>query len=360
MADLLREALERLLDRQDLTRAEARALLGTMFSGASGAAAAPARDAQIAAILAALATKGEAVEEIVGFAEAMRAAVADIGLHGHVPTWVDLCGTGGRARNIFNISTAASFAVAGAGLAVAKHGNRTSTSFCGSADVLDAVGVNLTFPAERLGSCLLTTGIVFLYAPLLHPAMRHVMPARRALQVRTIFNLLGPLTNPAGARSQVLGVPFAPLVPKLAQALLALGTVHSFVVHSQDGLGEFSTTGLNEVAEIRDNRIHHFLLDARDLGLRRIPASALACDSKEEAVATLHRVLAGEAGPHSDIVRLNAAAALVAGGRASDWEEGMEMARAALETGAARRKLEALVQFTAEGEPVHRAAGVPD
>jgi len=350
MADLLREALERLLDRQELTRAEARALLGAIFADVGDAAATPARDAQIAGILAALATKGETVDEIVGFAEAMRAAVADIGLRGKSPSWVDLCGTGGRARNIFNISTVASFAVAGAGLAVAKHGNRSSTSVCGSADVLDAAGVNLSFPAERLGSCLLSTGIVFLYAPLLHPAMRRVMPARRALQVRTVFNLLGPLTNPAGAGSQVLGVPFAPLVPKLAQALLALGTTHSFVVYSEDGLGEFSTTALNQVAEIRDNRVHQFLLDARDLGLPRVPASALACRSREEALAALQRVLAGEAGPHADIVALNAAAALRAGGLASDWAEGLAMARAALASGAAQQKLEALVQFTAAGQ----------
>ncbi|HUX68793.1 MAG TPA: anthranilate phosphoribosyltransferase [Terriglobales bacterium] len=359
MADLLREALEQLLDRQDLTRAQARTLLGTILAGTSDAGAAQARDVQIAGILAALATKGETVDEIVGFAEAMRAAVADIGLKGHAPAWVDLCGTGGRARNLFNISTAASFAVAGAGLAVAKHGNRTSTSACGSADVLEAVGVNLAFPPERLGSCLLTTGVVFLYAPLLHPSMRQVMPARRALQVRTIFNLLGPLTNPAGARSQVLGVPFAPLVPKLAQALLALGTVHSFVVHSQDGLGEFSTTALNEVAEIRDNQIRHFQLDARDLGLRRAPASAFACDSRAEAVAALHRVLAGEAGAQADIVGLNAAAALVAGGHASGWDDGLAKARLALTTGRARRKLEALVQFTAAGPAGRPAAHGP-
>lgn len=347
MPDLLREALERLTARRDLTQAEARALLTEVFAldNDTGADAA-SRHLQIAAILAALATKGETVDEIVGFAEAMRAAVVSIGLDGQTPNCVDTCGTGGGARHLFNVSTAAALAAAGAGVAVAKHGNRTSTGVCGSADILEAVGVNLNLPAGRLGPCLLATGIAFLYAPLLHFATRAVMPARRALKIRTVFNLLGPLTNPAGARAQVVGVPVAELAPKLAEALLALGTAHSFVVHSQDGLGEFSTTARNQVYEVRAGRVREFTLDARQLGLPPATIEQLSCHNATEAVAAFRAVLSGAPGPHHNMVCLNAAAALVAAGAVADFAEGITRARQALTSGAAQAKLEALVAYT--------------
>jgi anthranilate phosphoribosyltransferase len=380
---MLQQALELVLAGHDLSRAQARVTLEAIFAAPPEGEADPARerlglpfldalplvglrpgfasrqrapaplrapascrDMQIAALLGGLAAKGETVEEIVGFAEAMRAAVADIGLNGQPRNSVDTCGTGGSGRRVFNISTAAAFAAAGAGIAVAKHGNRSSTSVCGSADVLEAAGVNLAFPAERLGPCLQETGIAFLFAPLLHPAMRQVMPARRALRVRTIFNLLGPLTNPAGAPTQVVGVASPGVAAKLAAALLALGTRHSFVVYGADGLGEFSTAALNQVLEIHEGQIREFTLDARELGLRRPAPEELRCESQEDAVAGLQRVLAGERGACREIVCLNAAAALTAGGQAADLRQGIAMAEAALDSGAARGKLQALVAYT--------------
>jgi anthranilate phosphoribosyltransferase len=339
------EALRRLTAREHLSREQARRLLQEIFAG-------HASEAAIAGVLVALAMKGETVDEIVGFAEAMRAAVVDIGLDqgkgAGAGAYVDTCGTGGSARNCFNISTAAAFVAAGAGAAVAKHGNRTNTSVSGSADVLEACGVNLALPAERLGPCLRAIGVVFLYAPLLHGAMHRVIPARRALGIRTIFNLLGPLTNPAGARAQVVGVPSAGLIPVMAEALLRLGTRHSFVVRSEDGLGEFSTTATTWVAEIQHGEIREYRLDARKLGLPRAQIADLTCSSREDAAAALAAVLEGEAGARRDITCLNAAAALVAAGRASDMDQGLELARAAIDSGAAREKLAALVRYTNE------------
>lgn len=345
-----REALRRLTARENLSREQARDLLEEMFAGHSS-------EAEIAGVLVGLAMKGESVDEIVGFAEAMRAAVADIGLEAGAGDYVDTCGTGGSARNCFNISTAAAFVAAGAGAAVAKHGNRTNASVSGSADVLEAAGVNLAFPAERLGACLRETGIVFLYAPLLHKAMHHVMPARRALGIRTIFNLVGPLTNPAGAQAQIVGVPSTMLIPVMAEALKRLGTRHSFVVRSEDGLGEFSTTAINWVAEVRGGEVREYRLDARKLGLARIQATELTCKSRGEAAAALIAVLEGQPGARRDIVCLNAAAALVAAERAQNLDAGLEMARAAIDSGAARAKLAALVSYTNSRETVETSAG---
>lgn len=345
---MLRETLERLWARQDLSREEARAVLAGIFAGDAG-------DAAIAGLLAALAVKGETAGELVGFAEAMRQQMVPIGRAGRGPC-VDTCGTGG-GRHIFNVSTAAALAAAGAGATVAKHGNRSSTSFSGSADVLEALGVDLACPAEKLGRCLEQTGIAFLFAPLLHPAMRKVMPARRALQVRTIFNLLGPLTNPAGAEAQVIGVPAAGWIPVMAEALAVLGTGHSFVVHSRDGLGELSISAPTDAAEIRSGVVRRFTLDAAEVGIERARPEALACGSLAESVGTLRRVLAGEPGPPQDMVALNAAAALVAAGAAGDFREGLERARLALRSGAAQAKLEALARFTRAEAQAAVAAG---
>lgn len=336
---MITEALQRLAARQNLSRPEARALLQAIFAGEG-------EDAQIAGLLMALAVKGETVEEIVGLAEAMRAAATDLGLEGQGRQAVDTCGTGGSLRHVFNVSTAAAFVAAGAGQWVAKHGNRTSTSVCGSADVLEAAGVDLAFPAERLGRCLRDNGIVFLFAPLLHSAMRRVMPARGALKVRTVFNILGPLTNPAGAGAQVVGVSSMDLLPIMAEALAELGTAHSYVVRSLDGLGEFSTTSPNEVAEVMGGKVRRFQLDAGELGLARATLDAFSCRSREEAVARMQAVLEGESGARREIVCLNAAAALVAGDRAEDFREGLELAARSIDSGAARSKLEALVAYT--------------
>ncbi|MGH9519826.1 MAG: anthranilate phosphoribosyltransferase [Terriglobales bacterium] len=334
-------ALQKLLERRDLTREEARDLLAHAFTGS-------VTEAELAGILIALKMKGEAVEELVGFAQAMRAAVSDIGLgNGAVPVpCVDTCGTGGSARQIFNVSTAAAIVAAGAGAPVAKHGNRSNSSVCGSADVFEALGVNLEYPASALGECLRQVGLVFLYAPLLHGSMRHVGPVRKALKVRTVFNLLGPLTNPAGATAQVVGVSAMELIPVMAEALLRLGTRHSFVVRSEDGLGEFSTTGSNRVAEIHDGRVRQYRLAARDVGLEPAALPDLACDSKAEAIAMVQAVLDGQRGAPRDIVCFNAAATLIAHGSAADWKSGLEQARRAIDSGAARAKLNALAAYT--------------
>ncbi|MGH9473359.1 MAG: anthranilate phosphoribosyltransferase [Terriglobales bacterium] len=347
---MLRETLERLWKRENLSREEARAALTGIFAGDAG-------DAAIAGLLAALAVKGETADELVGFAEAMRGQMVTIGGGGGTASGrrLDTCGTGG-GRHIFNVSTAAALAAAGAGAAVAKHGNRSSTSFSGSADVLEALGVDLDCPPARLETCLEQNGIVFLFAPLLHPAMKKVMPARRALGVRTIFNLLGPLTNPAGADAQVIGVPSAHWIPIMAAALLALGTGHSFVVHSRDGLGEFSVSAPTDVAEIWAGSVQRFTLDPSELGLEPARPEALACGSLGESVATLRHVLAGEPGPAQDMVALNAAAALMAAGSAGDFGEGLEQARRALTSGAAQAKLEALARFTRAAAPAATAA----
>ncbi|MGH9392548.1 MAG: anthranilate phosphoribosyltransferase [Terriglobales bacterium] len=342
--NLLQGALDRMLRNQQLTRTEARTLLQQVFEEGDHDDA--ARDIAVAALLTALAMKGETVEEIVGFAQAMRAAAADIGLNGTEPSWVDTCGTGGRGLNILNISTAAAFTVAGAGVPVAKHGNRSNSNACGAADVLEAAGVNLEFPAERLGPCLHEIGIAFLFAPLLHPAMRRVRSVRRALGMRTVFNLLGPLTNPAGARAQVVGVPQAGLVVKMAEALLALGTDHSFVAYAHDGTGELTTTALNDVAEIHRGTISYYTLDARELGLRRAMLEELKCEGPAAALAALHRVLEGKPGADHDVVSLNAGAALVAAGKASDLRHGITLARESLAAGAAAEKLAALIEHT--------------
>lgn len=345
--------LEKLARREDLTAAEARTLLAEVFAGTTS-------DIEIAGLLMALATKGETVSELVGFATAMREAAADLGLRASLADGsdalsqararglhvVDTCGTGGNARRVFNISTAAAFVVAGAGVPVAKHGNRSHTSRSGSADVMAALGVNLELPPLDLGRCLRQVGIVFLFAPRLHPSMRHVQSARQALRVRTIFNLLGPLTNPAGATAQLVGVSAAAFLPLLAEALQALGTQRAFVVRGDDGIGEISTTGPTQVAELRDGRVHRYVLDAADLGLRRAPLAALAGEDAETNARLIRAVLEGRQDARRDIVLVNAAAALVAAGRAASLEAGLTVAAESIDTGAALRKLEELAEFS--------------
>jgi anthranilate phosphoribosyltransferase len=385
---MITAALQRLLQHRDLTRHQAYAVLRSILAG-------QATDAQIGALLMALAMKGETVEELVGFASAMRAEVTSIhaaapGTDGEsaVPgfvdasgterdallsedavwddqplpddlilapvllpiangrTVIDTCGTGGDASGTFNISTATAFTVSGAGLPVAKHGNRSISSRCGSADVMEAMGVRLELPPKRLGECLEKVGIAFLFAPALHPAMRFVQPARRQLRVRTIFNLLGPLTNPAGAQAQVVGVYSALLAEKLAEVLLRLGARRAFVVHGDDGLDELTTTAMTTVAEVREGKVHTYRLDARELGLPRSSMAELAGGDVCDNVRAVESVLRGEPGPRRDIVVLNAAAALVAGGVAADLPEGVARAMESLDSGAAWNRLQHLIEFT--------------
>ncbi len=333
--------LEQLLDGQSLTEAQAEAVMGAIMRG-------ELTPAQIAGLLVALRAKGETVEEITGFARAMRAAAVPV--RPQRQDVVDTCGTGGDGKGTFNISTTAAFVVAGAGLAVAKHGNRSISSRSGSADVLEALGVRLDLTPEQLARAIDEVGLAFLFAPRLHPAMKHAIGPRRELGIRTVFNILGPLTNPAGARAQVMGV-FAPhLVPVLAQVLQRLGVCAAFVVHGQ-GLDELATLGPNVVSRFGtpdlNGSIRHETLDPRDLGLRPATLQDLQGGTPEENARILLAILRGEdRGPRRDVVLLNAAAALVAGGLAADLQEGLARAAESIDSGAALRVLEAYRHFT--------------
>jgi len=346
---MLHEALHKLVHHHaDLTREEARAVMEEILSGREG-------DPLIAAFLAGLAVKGEAVEELVGFAQAIRARAVDLGLRvaedisdTEREALVDTCGTGGDVSGTFNISTAVSFVVAGAGVRVAKHGNRSATSKCGSADVMEALGVRLDLPAARLAGALDQVGIVFLFAQAMHSAMKYAAPARRALRpLRTAFNLLGPLTNPAGASVQVVGVYEQSSAAKVALALRELGTQHAFVVHGMDGLDEITTTAETFVAEVNPTGVRIARVSPEDFGVPRATIADLAgSDNAEENAVLVLEVLAGKPGPRRDIVLVNAAAALVAAGRASNWREGVSMAERSIDTGAARDKLAMLAAFS--------------
>jgi anthranilate phosphoribosyltransferase len=333
--------------RQSLTREQARGVMGEILSGG-------ATDAQIAALLVALHMKGETVEEIVGFAEAIRAAATPLLTHDSAldvsgterEALVDTCGTGGDAADTFNISTATALVVAGAGVRVAKHGNRSATSKCGSADVVEALGVNLVLPPARLSACLDEVGIAFLFAPAMHTATKFVQPARRELRIRTVFNLLGPLTNPAHASAQVVGVYSAELVEKLAHALNMLGLRRALVVHGNDGLDEITITGPTRVAEVRDSMVKTYEIEPEQFGLKRAPLSDISGGDVKENAEIIRGILAGQHSARRDVVLLNAGAALVASGRADSISDAIPIAAKSLDSGAARQKLEALVQFT--------------
>jgi anthranilate phosphoribosyltransferase len=312
-------------------------------------------DAQIAALLVALHMKGETVEEIVGFAEAIRAADAPLNLQRNSTVdvsgterdaLVDTCGTGGDASGTFNISTATALVVAGAGVRVAKHGNRSVTSKCGSADVMEALGVNINLPPTALAACLEQVGIAFLFAPAMHSAMKYVQPARRELRLRTVFNLLGPLTNPARASAQVVGVYSADLVEKLAEALSMLGLRRALVVHGSDGLDEITITGPTRIAEVRDGNVRSYEVTPEEFGLKRAPIEDLSGGDAAENAAIIREILRGKRSPRRDVVLLNAAAALVAAGRASHLAEALPLAAPSIDSGAAANKLDALVRFT--------------
>ena len=312
-------------------------------------------DAQIAALLVALHMKGETVEEIVGFAEAIRGAAVPLALHSDPvldasgtgrDALVDTCGTGGDAGGTFNISTATAFVVAGAGVRVAKHGNRSVSSKCGSADVMEALGVNISLPTERIADCLAQVGIAFLYAPAMHSAMKYVQAARRELHLRTVFNLLGPLTNPAGATCQVVGVYSRDLVEKLAEALSMLGLRRALVVHGNDGLDEITITGPSRIGEVRDGQVRSYEVTPEEFGLERATLADIAGGDAAHNAGLIREVLAGKKSARRDVVLLNAAAALVAAGRADHLSDALPLAAKAIDSGAARAKLQALVAFT--------------
>ncbi|MGA9179830.1 MAG: anthranilate phosphoribosyltransferase [Candidatus Acidiferrales bacterium] len=332
---------------EDLSRKDAEAAMEDNLSG-------NADDVRIAAFLAALRFKGETVDEVVGFAKAMRrhaVAIFPPGSKRPDEVIVDTCGTGGDGCGTFNVSTAAAFVVAGAGVRVAKHGNRSTSSRCGSADVLEALGVKVELGPERVAQAIETIGIGFLYAPAMHSATRHATPARRELRMRTVFNLLGPLTNPAGASAQVVGVYDGSLTELVARALGELGVLRAFVVHGADGLDEISISGETSVAELRDGAVRSFTVVPEDFGLRRAPLEAIRGGDAQHNAGIIHKVLGRsliyrEHGPHREIVLANAAAALVAAGRATDFLDGVRVARESIDSGAARAKLDALAAFS--------------
>ncbi len=347
---IITEAVRTLVDRGNLTRIEAAAAMDAIMSGA-------ATNAQIAAFLTALRMKGETVEELIGFAQVMRQKavkvrtrdadmVAQTGTDREM--LIDTCGTGGDASGTFNVSTATAFVVAGAGLRVAKHGNRSVSSLCGSADVVETLGIDVELPPARVAQCVDEVGIGFLYAPLLHTAMKHVMAARREMGIRTVFNMLGPLTNPAGANAQVIGVYSDALTELLARALAELGTIRAFVVHGADGLDEISNTGESHISEVHEGVVRNSRVRPEDFGLAPAAIGDLQGGDREENAEIIRRVLAGDPGPRRDIVLMNAAAALVVGGKARDLKEGVVLGARSIDSGAARAKLEALVLLSRE------------
>jgi len=346
---MITDAIRSVVEGKNLSREEAFAVMDAIMSG-------QATDAQIAAFLTALRMKGETVEELIGFARVMREKVSLVKTRARVQTslsgtdremLVDTCGTGGDATGTFNVSTATAFVVAGAGIPVAKHGNRSVSSLCGSADVVEALGVRLDLPPERVGKCVDEVGIGFCYAPLLHKAMKFVMLARREIRIRTVFNILGPLTNPARASAQVIGVYDGALALMMAQVLKELGTTRAYVVHGEDGLDEISTTGDSQIAELRDGDIQCYRIAPEDFGLKRASLVDLKGGSAADNAEIIHRILNGEPGPKRDIVLLNAGAAIAAGGKAKDIADGVKVAEASIASGAARQRLERLVAFCA-------------
>ncbi|MGD0015469.1 MAG: anthranilate phosphoribosyltransferase [Bryobacteraceae bacterium] len=304
-----------------------------------------ASTAQIAAFLVALRMKGETAGELLGFARAMRAVASRVVLDEGGGPLLDTCGTGGDGLGTFNISTVAAFIVAGAGVRVAKHGNRSISSGCGSADVLERLGVRIALDADQVARAIREVGIGFMFAPAFHPAMRHAQPARLELKMRTVFNLLGPLTNPAGASVQIVGAPSPRAAELMAEALAALGLERGFVVHGSDGLDEITTTGPTLVFEIRSGEVARRTVSPEDFGVPRAALEDLKGGDAATNSEIARAVLAGAAGPKRNVALVNAAAALVAAGRAPDFTSGMRLAAEAVDSGAALAKLEQLAAF---------------
>ncbi|NOZ70159.1 MAG: anthranilate phosphoribosyltransferase [Deferribacteres bacterium] len=326
---MIKEALNLLTEKRDLTEEQMAEAMRDIMEGR-------ATDAQIACFLTALRMKGETVGEITGAARVMREKVTRIKAPGDT---VDTCGTGGDMSRTFNISTTSALVVAACGVPVAKHGNRSVSSSCGSADVLEALGIKIDLEPLKVEKCLQETGFGFMFAPLFHPAMKYAIGPRKEMGIRTVFNILGPLTNPAGAERQVLGVFSDELTGPMAEVLANLGVRHAFIVHGEDGLDEITNTDRTKISELKDGSIDTYYISPEDMGLRKARREDLAGgDAGENAKITVS-ILEGEKGPKRDIVIMNAAAALVAGGRAGDMKEGVEKASAAIDTGAALEKL---------------------
>ena len=336
----MQHAIAQLLDRKDLSREQAREVMNTIMSG-------EATPAQIGAFLVALRLKGETADEIAGCAEAMRAHV--LAVHPTRTDLVDVVGTGGDGANTFNISTTSAIVAAAAGAAVAKHGNRAASSASGSADVLEALGFRLDLTPERIARSIDELGFGFMFAQAHHPAMKHAAPVRRELGTRTVFNVLGPLTNPAGARAGIFGVATAGLMRTYAEALVKLGTRRAYVVHGFAGIDELSPAGPNQVCEVVDGEIHERVIDPQELGLAPSAPEDLAGGSPADNAATARAILGGsETGGKLQAVLLNAGGAIAAAGHAADLLEGIVVAREAVASGTAAERLEQLIAFSQE------------
>lgn len=334
---MIQQAIAKVVEGVDLTEAEAEQAMATIMEG-------KATPSQIAAYITALHIKGETVDEIVGSARAMRAKARQI--RPRADRVVDTCGTGGDGANTFNISTAAAFVVAGAGGTVAKHGNRSVSSRCGSADALEALGVRIDLTPEQVEACIDSVGVGFLFAPHFHVAMKHAGPTRREIGIRTIFNLLGPLTNPAGAHAQVVGVYKPELTSVVAEVLGRLGVQAAMVVHGLDGVDEISISGPTQVSEYRDGKVTTYIISPTELGLPVADRSRILGGESVENARIIESVLRGEEGPARDVVLLNAAAALVVAGIASQLDEGVRIAAESIDSGRAYAKLDALREYT--------------
>jgi anthranilate phosphoribosyltransferase len=337
---MIKDAIAKLADRSSLTEQEAESVMLEIMEGA-------ATPAQIAAYLMGLRLKGETVGEIAGSVRAMRAQAVRIAIGD--PLVVDTCGTGGDGAHTFNISTVTALVLAGAGLTVAKHGNRSVSSKSGSADVLSALGVKIDLSPERVADCINEVGIGFLFAPLYHGAMKHCAAPRQEMGIRTMLNLLGPLTNPAGATIQVLGVYESRFTSLLGNVLMHLGSQHCFVVHGMDGLDEITLTAKTQISEAKGGILSNYLLDPAEFGLALVPAKQLAGGTPQENAMITRDILQGRKGPKRDIVCLNAAPALLAGRKVATLQEGLHLAGRAIDSGAAAEKLARLIAFTNKG-----------
>ncbi len=333
---MIKEAIGALVSGRSLTMEEAASVMDEIMRG-------EATLAQIGAFVTALRLKGETVDEIVGLARTMRSKAIPVSIAEPV---VDTCGTGGDGLHTFNISTVAAFVAAGAGLKVAKHGNRAMSSRCGSADVLEALGVRIDLNAEQVQRCLQEVGMGFMFAPSFHPAMKYAAAPRREIGIRTVFNILGPLVSPAGARAQVLGVADESLVEKLALVLQGLGSHHALLVHGEDGLDEITIADRTEVCELKDGRINRYAISPEDFGLPRAGLDSLKGGTIEENAVMLREILAGSPGPRRNVVLLNAAAVLLAGDSVATLPQGVALAREVIDSGQALAKLEQLIKFS--------------
>ncbi|MBQ11721.1 MAG: anthranilate phosphoribosyltransferase [Planctomyces sp.] len=339
---MIRESIDTVVSGQSLSMEDASSVMREIMEG-------EATPAQLGAFLTALALKGETTQEIAGMAKVMREMALQVKVDGEL---IDTVGTGGDGKNTFNISTATAFVAAGAGLKVAKHGNRAASGSCGSADVLEALGVQIELSPDAVAQCVNEVGVGFMFAPAFHPAMRYAGPVRREIGIRTVFNILGPLTNPAGAQTQLLGVAFPELGSIMAEVLGLLGSHHAMIVHGHGGLDEISLSGDTSVWEVRGGQVEEWTLRVEDTGLPETPIEAIRGGTKEENAATMRKVFQGEQGPVRDMVLLNSAGVLMVGDKAESIRQGVEMSAGIIDSGAALAKLDQMIEVTQRlGQP---------